>query len=53
MEKKEVIQYAVEREFLSKFSVEELIIRIIRSHLAEQKGPSKSECTMERYMSRE
>ena len=33
MEKKEPIQYTVEREFLSKFTVEELLIRIIRTHL--------------------
>lgn len=33
MEKKESIQYTVERKFLSKFSVEELLIRIIKSHL--------------------
>lgn len=40
MEKKEPIQYTVEREFLSKFSVEELLIRIIKSHLNKrvQKG---------------
>lgn len=33
MKKKETIQYTIEREFLSKFSVEELLIRIIKSHL--------------------
>ena len=33
MEKKEPIQYTVEREFLSKFTVEELLIRIIKTHL--------------------
>lgn len=33
MEKKELIPYTVEREFLSKFTVEELLIRIIRTHL--------------------
>lgn len=40
MEKKEPIQYTVEREFLSKFSIEELLIRIVKSHLKEavQKG---------------
>lgn len=40
MEEKEPIQYTVEREFLSKFSVEELLIRIIKSHLNKrvQKG---------------
>ncbi|GAA6285974.1 hypothetical protein F190043G2_26450 [Blautia caecimuris] len=36
MEKKEPIQYTVEREFLSKFSVEELLIRIIKAHLNEK-----------------
>lgn len=35
MEKKEPIQYTVEREFLSKISVEELLIRIVKSHLKE------------------
>ena len=40
MVKKEAISYTVEREFLAKFSVEELIIRIVKSHLknAVQKG---------------
>lgn len=40
MEKKGAIQYTVEREFLAKFSVEELLIRIVKSHLKEtvQKG---------------
>lgn len=40
MGKKEPIQYTVEREFLSKFSIEELLIRIVKSHLKEavQKG---------------
>ncbi|MDD3279137.1 MAG: hypothetical protein PHG16_09715 [Lachnospiraceae bacterium] len=33
MEKKEPIQYTVEREFLSKFSVEDLLIRIVKSHV--------------------
>lgn len=33
MKKKEPVEYTVEREFLSKFSVEELLIRIIKSHL--------------------
>jgi hypothetical protein len=31
--KKESVQYTVEREFLSKITVEELIIRIIKSHV--------------------
>lgn len=35
MGKKEPIQYTVEREFLSKFSIEELLVRIIKSHLNE------------------
>ena len=35
MEKKELIQYTVEREFLSKISVEELLVRIIISHMKE------------------
>ncbi|MCI8496603.1 MAG: hypothetical protein HFI74_13235 [Lachnospiraceae bacterium] len=30
---KEPVQYTVEREYLAKYSVEELLIRIIRSHL--------------------
>ncbi len=33
MSKKEVVQYTVEREFLSKFSVEELLVRIVKAHL--------------------
>ena len=33
MEKKEPIRYIVEREFLSKFTAEELLIRIIKSHI--------------------
>ena len=33
MVKKEPTQYIVEREFLGKFSVEELLIRIVKSHL--------------------
>lgn len=33
MEKKEPIQYMVEREFLGKVTVEELLIRIIKTHL--------------------
>lgn len=33
MAKKEPEHYTVEREFLGKFTVEELIIRIIKSHL--------------------
>ena len=30
---KEPVQYTVEREYLAKFSAEELLIRIIRAHL--------------------
>lgn len=33
MAKKEPAQYMVEREFLGKFSVEELLVRIVKSHL--------------------
>lgn len=33
MKKKENIQYIVEREYLSKLSIEELLIRIIKSHI--------------------
>lgn len=33
IEKKEAVQYRVEREFLSKFSAEELLVRIVKSHL--------------------
>lgn len=33
MQKKENIQYIVEREFLSKLSIEELLVRIIKSHM--------------------
>ena len=36
MAKKEPAQYIVEREFLGKFSVEELLVRIIKSHLKEK-----------------
>ena len=32
LKKREPVQYTVEREFLAKFSVEELVIRIIRAH---------------------
>ncbi len=38
MKKKEPNQYTVEREFLSKFSAEELLIRIIKSHLDQDVG---------------
>ena len=33
MGKKESVSYTVEREFLSKVTVEELLARIIKSHL--------------------
>lgn len=33
MEKKEPMQYTVERQFLSKLSIEELVVRIIKSHI--------------------
>lgn len=36
MEKKKQTEYAIEREFLSKFSVRELLIRIIRTHVNQQ-----------------
>ena len=39
MEKKEPIQYTVEREFLSKFTIEELLVRIVKSHV--KKGLSR------------
>lgn len=35
MKKKEPVKYTVEREFLSKFSTEELLIRIIKAHLEQ------------------
>jgi hypothetical protein len=33
LKEKEPIQYTIEREYLAKFSTEELIVRIIKSHL--------------------
>ncbi len=36
MKEKEKTLYTVEREFLNKFSVQELLIRIIKSHLGEK-----------------
>lgn len=33
MAEKEAVSYTVEREFLAKFSVEELIARIVKSHM--------------------
>lgn len=41
MAKKESAQYTVEREFLGKFSVEELLVRIVKSHL--KKAVSRGE----------
>ncbi len=41
--KKENTQYTVEREFLSKFSIEELLVRIVKSHVKQlRKGEEKS-----------
>ena len=37
--KKEPAQYIIEREFLGKFSVEELLVRIVKSHV--KKGLSR------------
>lgn len=34
MKKKESVSYTIEREFLSKITVEELLVRIIKSHLS-------------------
>ena len=33
MVKKTPVKYTVEREFLGKFSVEELLVRIVKSHI--------------------
>lgn len=33
MKEKEPVQYTVEREYLAKFSAEELLIRIMKTHL--------------------
>ena len=33
LKEKEPVQYTVEREYLAKFSVEELLIRIVKAHL--------------------
>lgn len=38
LQEKENKQYIVEREFLSKLSVEEMLIRIIKSHMKLVKG---------------
>lgn len=36
MKNEKAVQYTVEREFLSKFSIEELLVRIVKSHLKSQ-----------------
>lgn len=33
MKEKKPVQYTVEREYLAKFSVEELLVRIVKAHL--------------------
>jgi len=33
LKEKKSVQYTVEREYLAKFSVEELLIRIVKAHL--------------------
>ena len=33
MKEKKTVQYTVEREYLEKFSVEELLISIVKAHL--------------------
>lgn len=43
MRKKEPDHYTVEREFLSKFSAEELLIRIIKSHLDHNAKKGKAQ----------
>lgn len=35
MKEKKSVQYTVEREYLAKFSVEELLIRIMKAHLGQ------------------
>lgn len=35
MKKETIILYTIEREFLGKFSVEELLVRIVKSHLEQ------------------
>lgn len=35
MAEKEQVKYTVEREFMSKFSKEELLVRIVKTHLKE------------------
>ncbi|MGN0403815.1 MAG: hypothetical protein ACI4F1_01195 [Bariatricus sp.] len=43
LRKKEPEQYTVEREFLSKLTMEELLVRIIESHLKEEGSDSYDE----------
>ena len=33
LKEKKTVQYTVEREYLAKFSIEELLIRIVKAHL--------------------
>lgn len=33
LKEKKTVQYTVEREYLAKFSVEELLVRIVKAHL--------------------
>lgn len=42
MKEKEKTHYTVEREFLNKFSAQELLIRIIKSHL-DKEGEKRAE----------
>lgn len=48
MTKKKPAQYIVEREFLCKFSVEELLIRIVKSHIKNAYQEGKPLKIMER-----
>ena len=47
MAKKEPAQYIVEREFLGKFSVEELLVRIVKSHV--KKGLSRGKNPLKQW----
>lgn len=42
MARKVPIQYTVEREFLAKFSVEEMLVRIVKSHLKKATSRGKT-----------
>lgn len=42
LEKKSKIKYTIEREFISKISVQELLIRIIKSHINKESVKSDS-----------